>query len=467
MENITYDVRLYKTEVYHGKGVTTYTVRWKAGPKVWRQSFRNKAQADSFQAELRTAARKGEAFDITTGRPVAWERAGKDMSWYAFCVSYVDMKWKGSSAKHRANTAWALVTIMPAMLTTERGKPADKRIRSALRRWAFNTKNRGECPEDAAAVLKWVERNTKPVSVLADPKVMRAVLDTAATRLDGRPAAPSTVQRNRAILHHACEYAVELGLLDANPVKTTKWKAPKGSAEVDRRSVVNHTQARRLFDAVRAQEPSGPRLVAFFAVIYYAGLRPEEAVNLRRENVTLPPLVLNEETGELEEPVGGWGELHFCTAAPEVGAEWTDDGARREQRRLKGRGQGEWRRVPVPPPLTRILRRHLADIGTGPGGRLFWGVRGGELSTITYRRAWDKARRGALSEAEYASPLARRVYDLRHACVSTWLNGGVPAPQVAEWAGHSVEVLLRVYAKCIDGQDEAAKRRIEAALRGS
>lgn len=48
--------------------------------------------------------------------------------------------------------------------------------------------------------------------------------------------------------------------------------------------------------------------------------------------------------------------------------------------------------------------------------------------------------------------------------VSTWLNAGVPAPQVAEWAGHSVHVLMRVYAKCIYGQEEAARRRIEAAL---
>ena len=59
----------------------------------------------------------------------------------------------------------------------------------------------------------------------------------------------------------------------------------------------------------------------------------------------------------------------------------------------------------------------------------------------------------------------RRVYDLRHACVSTWLNGGIPPAQVAEWAGHSVAVLLKVYAKCIDGQDQIAKRRIEDALR--
>ena len=32
--------------------------------------------------------------------------------------------------------------------------------------------------------------------------------------------------------------------------------------------------------------PSGPRLVAFFAIIYYAALRPEEAVNLRKDNIT-------------------------------------------------------------------------------------------------------------------------------------------------------------------------------------
>jgi len=69
-----------------------------------------------------------------------------------------------------------------------------------------------------------------------------------------------------------------------------------------------------------------------------------------------------------------------------------------------------------------------------------------------------------LTDEEYRSELARRPYDLRHACLSTWLNGGVAATQVAEWAGHSVEMLLRVYAKCLDGQDEIAKRRIAAAL---
>ena len=99
-----------------------------------------------------------------------------------------------------------------------------------------------------------------------------------------------------------------------------------------------------------------------------------------------------------------------------------------------------------------------------PGGRIFAGVQGGELTSITYRRSWAKARRDTLSAAEAASPLAGRVYDLRHACVSTWLNGGIPPAQVAEWAGHSVAILLKIYANCLDGQDAIAKRRIEEAL---
>lgn len=70
-----------------------------------------------------------------------------------------------------------------------------------------------------------------------------------------------------------------------------------------------------------------------------------------------------------------------------------------------------------------------------------------------------------LTKEEQASPLAKRIYDLRSACLSLWLNAGVPPTQVTAWAGHSVEVLLRIYAKCIDGQDTIAKRRISEALR--
>jgi integrase len=287
------------------------------------------------------------------------------------------------------------------------------------------------------------------------------VLEQATGRLDGKSAAASTAPRNRTILANAVDYAIELGLLDSNTIRVLKWTAPKVSSQVDRRSVVNPRQGRALLEAVREQQPSGPRLVAFFAVMYYAALRPEEAITLFADDVVLPSQARHETQDE------EWGELHLRVATPDVGSDWTDDGSQRERRQLKHRAEGDSRIVPVHPELTRILRDHIAQVGITPDGRLFSGVRGGELPTITYRRAWIKARQTALAAAEQASPLARRPYDLRHACLSTWLNGGVYPTQVAEWAGHSVDVLLRIYAKCIVGQDELARRRISEALRQS
>lgn len=152
-----------------------------------------------------------------------------------------------------------------------------------------------------------------------------------------------------------------------------------------------------------------------------------------------------------------------------------DTGRAIEEQGLKHRPRNDTRRVPACPELVAILRRHLEQFGTGQGGRLFVtrtgrfgrpvaGPFGTTVSTNTYSRVWRAARAKALVEEGADSLLAQRPYDLRHAAVSLWLNAGVPATQVAEWAGHSVQVLMRVYAKCIYGQDEAARHRIEAAL---
>ena len=48
--------------------------------------------------------------------------------------------------------------------------------------------------------------------------------------------------------------------------------------------------------------------------------------------------------------------------------------------------------------------------------------------------------------------------------MSTWLIDGVPPTTVAKWAGHSVEVSLRIYAKCLDGGDALIRQRVQAAL---
>ena len=121
-DGTTYDVRVYRTDVYKGVKVTTYRVRWKAGNREWRQGFRTAAQADSFRSALLTAARKGEAFSLATGRPTAWEREKAETTWYEFACTYVDMKWKQASAKYRKDIARALTAATPAMLPSAHGQ---------------------------------------------------------------------------------------------------------------------------------------------------------------------------------------------------------------------------------------------------------------------------------------------------------------------------------------------------------
>jgi integrase len=317
--------------------------------------------------------------------------------------------------------------------------------------WAFNKARRdaGPPPDGLAPTVKWLAANTVKLTELTDAAIVRKALDLLATRLDGKSAAATTVARKRAVFYGALRYAVELRLLDAHPMEHVQWIAPKSTDEVDRRSVVNPKQALALLAAVHDREP---RLVAFFACMYYAALRPAEALHLRVD--------------ECELPEKGWGWLRLTGSTQHVGQDWGEDGGVREDRELKHRAKTATRDVPAPPALVRVLRWHIAEYGCARDGRLFvsTGWRSGPVSLGTYTRVWRQARKAALTPAQQRSPLAKVPYHLRHAAVSLWLNAGVPATQVAEWAGHSVHVLLKVYAKCIDGQDEAARRRIEAAL---
>jgi hypothetical protein len=59
----------------------------------------------------------------------------------------------------------------------------------------------------------------------------------------------------------------------------------------------------------------------------------------------------------------------------------------------------------------------------------------------------------------------RRPYELRHSGITWRLNSGVPASEIASWAGHSVEMLMRVYARCVAGLEDVWIARMDASLR--
>ncbi|WP_367835286.1 tyrosine-type recombinase/integrase [Streptomyces rochei] len=435
----------------------SYDVRWTVAGNVFSEQFRTKGLADHYRSKLLRAAHAGEEFDTETGLPDSMVEKAASMTWYAFALKYLAMKWPHAAPNTRNGINEALTAVTMALLDERPGQPSEELIRRALRNWAFVLPgpDERELPTEIANTLHWVAKTSRPLSDLGDAAIGRAVLDSLKLKLDGTAAAAETVRRKRRTLVNALHYAVDLGEFKENPITGIRWKKPKVTGEVDPRVVANPTQARSLLTAVsyvggygRAR---GRRLVGLFACMYYGALRPAEAVGLTDADLKLPE--------------AGWGTVLLNRTRPSVGKQWTDSGETHDDRGLKNRPVEEVRLVPIPPQLVAILRQHLDMFGTAEDGRLFTNERGGVVGSSTYYRVWQEARALALPPAVVASPLAARPYDLRHSALSTWLNSGVDPTEVAERAGNSVEVLLSRYAKCIDGRQEIANRKIEELLR--
>ncbi|MGW1903089.1 tyrosine-type recombinase/integrase [Streptomyces hirsutus] len=457
------DIRLWKVTRVNRKA-RPYQLRWVVGGKVSSATFATSALAESRRSELRQAMRRGEAFEIASGQPESEVRAAAEaaettesippLRWFEFCRKYVAGRWRTSAAKTREGMADGLAAVSLAMVKRGDGVPTDEQLRLAFR-WGVVPANAGEDPPaDLKAAYDWLTSADRPVVDVTDAEVFEDVLYRLGYKLDGTPAAGDTYRRRRRALNTALEHAVVAGELPENPLQRARGKHGGSNSVVDRRILVNAVQARQLLAAVSYvgswDRCRGRRLVAFYAVLYYAGLRPAEAVGLKLPDCHLP------ETG--------WGSLTLRETRPVSGKQWTDSGERHDRRGLKAREASSDRPVPIPPVLVTILRAHLKTFGTAKEGRVFGNERGGVVGSSTYWRVWEESRAYALPPERVDSPLAGRPYDLRHACITRWLNAGVPIAEVARRVGNSPEVIHRRYHGCIDGHEEVANSKIMAAL---
>ncbi|MFD5884527.1 tyrosine-type recombinase/integrase [Streptomyces sp. NPDC060334] len=420
--------------------------RWDGGSAV-------ADMAGEFGAQLVRAIRAG----LAQGPSAAQEpQMLSQLTWYAFATQYARAHWPGRAARTRDEISDALTTVTLAMCWDLRGRPNGQLLRRALRHWAFVMPRLGDPtppPQDRLA-LQWVAKASRPLVDLYDPVLARDVLESLRRKQDGGEAAVETMRRKRKVLVHALGYAMERGELGSNPLEKVRWRVPKPATSVDPRVVANPSQARDLLTAISYvggyRRARGRRLVGLFAGMYYAGLRPEEAVA-----VALPDCRL---------PSTGWGRLILHRTLPQAGKRWTDTGENHDERGLKNRPPGDTRVVPLPPHLVAMWRESVATFGTADDGRLFFSERGNILGYTAYHHVWREARALALPPDLVSTPLAKRPYDLRHSALSTWLCAGADPAEVAQRAGNSVEVLLTRYAKCLYDRQSINNQRIEHLL---
>ncbi|MFI2347165.1 tyrosine-type recombinase/integrase [Streptomyces sp. NPDC019443] len=454
------DVRVWKVSKIASKKAP-YQLRWVVAGKVRHATFPTVALAESRRSELWQAMRRGEAFDVDTGLPESELRAAAakkntrpDPSWWDFSREYMAARWRTTAAKTREGLADSLATVALAMMGEGVKAPTLEETRLAVR-WAAVPGHRDEePPSELQAACTWLSARSLPLSALMDPKVLRDVQYRLSFKLDDTPASGETYKRRRRGFNTAMEYAIEAGYLDENPLAKVKRTASKVDDVVDPRVLVNQVQGAQLLTAVSyvgsVHRNRGRRLVGFFACQLYAAMRPAEAVGLRETDCYLPEK--------------GWGTLTLRETRPVSGKKWTDSGKRHDKRGLKAREANTDRPVPAPPLLVAVLRAHIKEFGTAKDGRLFANERGEVLGTSSYWRVWQEARPIGLPPDKASSPLGRRPYDLRHTCITNWLNAGVPVAEVARRAGNSPEVIHRRYEGCIDGHEELNNKKIERAM---
>jgi integrase len=441
-----------------------WELRWRIGTNTYSKSFLTKALGQTFQAEMiKAASVPGQEWDLKAGVPASWCRTQE--TWFGHSLLFVKEHWDGTAAHTRRRKAANLTDIALAMIedtaTARRTRPDEKILRVALKNWAYRHGRRESesPPPEIASALAWIADHSLPVAHLGEDENVRAVMARLGLKQDGSKAAPGTLRGRRATFYQVLDFAVQRKLIKVNLLSTIKTRRRHADDAISPLVVPALEQARRIIAAVpklrfyKCNEHWGPMLFVFFNVMLFAGLRPSEVLALTIDGCELP--------------ARGWGKLTLTGAAPDVGELWTDDGERHQKKGLKHRAATAVRIVPIPPELVAILRDYLTNFSPAADGRLFYnGSDQGYFRARHYRDVWQRARKAALSDAEHASHVARRPYDLRHFNASMLITAGVDVAQVARRLGHSVQTLMAVYVHWIDTGMDAANAKIEAALSG-
>jgi integrase len=196
---------------------------------------------------------------------------------------------------------------------------------------------------------------------------------------------------------------------------------------------------------------------AFLGTIYACGLRPFEVAGLAPWDVDLP------ESGP------GWVRVRGGRPGG-IATRWydVDDDLRSGP---KGQAVTEVGRVvPIPSWWVNQLRWILAKCPS-KNGIVFCTENGTSPTPSNINRAWKRAKDQVQPKAapgEEPNPLnATRPYDLRHARATEWLriegHNKAALARIAEWMGHSVEVLLSIYTNPVSGDIDASVAAMEAA----
>lgn len=396
-----------------------YYVKWRVDGRDRTRSFKTRGEAERFRSELQTSVREGQPFDLALGLPVAWVEQSGAPTWWSWSAEWLCLKWPQWSGHSRRSGVESLTLLAP-LLVRPNAPPPPVALAAWLRELGYQP---GPAPPGDMA--SWLDRWSIPLADI-EPALLEGVLQAASTRADGAATVVAVARRRRI-----------------------EWRPPAHSVAVDVATVATPTDVAAIIDHVAAMSGGAGRYAALFAMVGVGGVGPSEAIGLH--------------VADLELPARGWGLASLRGAITSPGTRYTTAGTVVETKSLKHRAPGAVREVPISPGLVAHLQRHLERFEPVEG-RVFSNAKGQPVTATNYGPVWVRAR-STLWPAGH-SLAATTLYDLRHAAATMMLRAAVPPAEVARRLGHSVDMLMRVYAGVFADERDRSNQLIDDALLG-
>lgn len=370
------------------------------------RSFPSRAAAVKHQTKLNQAVMQGEEFDPATGEPESWNQAPTLLPRVPeIALTIVADKWPDLRATSRRSMVEGLAHVIAATAGRDRRRVYSVACRALVPNADLSVRDMN---------LWRSVTTTSPVAATLNYETVRADL---AVNLDGTMAVATTrTKRNQALGQVIAKATGHYPTAETNRTTRTSTTHKVSPAVVGTKlevlSIINLIP----FEGVRRA----------LLLMFYAGLRPSEAIALRWEYVSETDITVAENT-------------------PVAGARYTDSEERADVQPPKWRTDGASRRVPIVGPLRVLLDQWRREDG-------FTGVvcrnsDGNRMVTNNLSNGWRPVR--AQVGANWPRSRLSTPYTLRHTHASIALNAGVPVPELAARLGHSPQELLRTYAAVI------------------
>jgi integrase len=253
---------------------------------------------------------------------------------------------------------------------------------------------------------------------------------------DQAPLGDASKRRLLMVLSGVFKECVRWKKISLNPIR----EMDKPSAKPKRRRrpfppILVERIRRQLIDAGSDDELAAKGHAVLVSLLSYAGLRPQEALALRFEDIGSNTITIDKAIKIARNGAGG-----RASEATVVGPTKT----------------GKDRSVPLAAPLASDLTEWRDALGDPPAGHPVIPSASGKTWTIPMYRKWRtvvwKPAVAALAASDPSLDFLAnsRPYDCRGSFVSLHLRAAVPPIEIAADAGHSLDVLYRHYGSVIE-----------------